>query len=144
MRLFVLILWLLPLPAAAWEVTIGPVCTLVHETDTARVTLTHDPGPPRYTITVTRRDAPWSPAGVFGMRFDGPRPGTISTDRHVAGDGGASLTVTDRGFGNVLDGLQFNRTATAFTSAGETVTLPLDGAAQKVQLFRECRPEGLV
>ena len=62
----------------------------------------------------------------------------ISTTRHVLDEGGRRLTVTDRGFGNVLDGLQFNGRAIAI--AGDTVVaLDLAGAAPEVEVFRACR-----
>lgn len=128
---------LLATPLQAWEAVPGPVCTLVHDAPDAAVRLTYDPRIPEYAITITRRTAPWAEGDVFALRFDGPRSNMISTDRHVPGDGGLSLTVTDRGFGNVLDGLQFNDTATALIG-DDAVALPLDGAGPAVQAFREC------
>lgn len=71
------------------------------------------------------------------MRFDGARPNTIATNRHQLGQNGAALTVIDRGFGNVLDGLEFNDTATAFTET-QSVAIPLAGAAPEVRKFRTC------
>ncbi len=143
MRLFVAAI-LIPLPSTAWEATVGSVCTLTHETADARVELIYDPAQPLYSITVTRREDPWAPAQFFGMTFSGERPNTISTSRHVLADDGASLTVTDRGFGNVLDGLQFNESAIAFTASGQSVPLSLDGAAPEVEIFRTCADAGLV
>ena len=125
-------------PAAAWEFTPLPVCTLSHDTATASIAVTWDPSRDEaYAITLTRRDAPWPARDVLSMRFDGPRGLTISTGRHRLSDDGASLTVTDTGFGNVLDGLQFNEMATAFVDGAE-VALPLDGAAGPVEEFRTC------
>ncbi len=136
MRLAV-VLCLLALPADAWEFTPAPVCTLSHETPDATVTLTWDPRRPEpYAIAVTR-GASWAGAPVFAMRFDGPRGNTIVTDRHAISDGGRTLTVTDRGFGNVLDGLEFNDSATALLGE-EAVPFPLDGAAGPVRAFRAC------
>ena len=132
----VLALLLLALPARAWEFRAGEICELVHEAPGTAVRLTYDPRLPEYTITL-RRAAPWPVAPVFAMRFDGPRGLTISTDRHVLSDGGTALTVTDRGFGNVLDGLQYNRTATALTGDA-ALSVPLDGAAPEVAAFRAC------
>lgn len=43
--------------------------------------------------------------------------------------------MTDRGFGNVLDGLEFNETATALLG-DQAVVLSLEGAAPAVQSFR--------
>lgn len=126
------------LPARAWIAGVeGAVCTLDHEAEGVEVRLTHDPSLPLYTISI-RRDAPWPEAPAFSIRFEGPRGLTISTRRHVLDDGGRRLTVSDTGFGNVLDGLQFN--ARALAIAGETVvTLDLAGAAPEVALFRDCR-----
>ena len=98
--------------------------------------LTYDPDGPLYAITVTLPE-PWPEAPSFAMRFDGPQGRTIATDRHQLSNNGRSLTVTDRGFGNVLDGLQFNVSTTAVS--GDTgVTIPLDGAAEEVEKFRTC------
>lgn len=125
------------LPAAAWDFTPLPVCTLTHATATATVRLTHDPAQPEpYAIAVTRA-AGWPAGAVFAIRFDGGRALTIQTTRHVLSDGGRRLTVTDRGFGNVLDGLEFNATATALTGPAAEV-LDLDGAAEPVRAFRAC------
>jgi hypothetical protein len=38
----------------------------------------------------------------------GPRGNMISTSRHALSDDGRTLSVSDRGFGNVLNGLEFN------------------------------------
>ncbi len=128
---------LLASPALAWEFTSSPICTLTHATGTAEVRVTYDARLPEYAIEITRRDTPWSPGPVFAIRFDGPRGLTISTDRHGLGNGGQSLTVADSGFGNVLNGLEFNDTAIALLG-GQTVTIPLEGAAPQVQKFRAC------
>ena len=124
-------------PAAAWDFTPGLPCVLRHDTGAARVELTYDPTQPLYTISVSR-SAPLPDAPVFAIRFDGDAGQTISTNRHVLSDGGRTLTVTDTGFGNVLDGLQFNRTATALIG-GEEIAFPLAGAADPVAAFRACR-----
>lgn len=133
-----LALLLLPLATAApaWEFTPGLPCRLSHATPQARVELTYDPTAPLYSITITR-PVPWPDAPAFGLRFDGPRGLTIGTTRHRLSEGGRSLTVTDTGFGNVLDGLQYNHTATALS--GETaLSFPLAGAAGPVAAFRAC------
>jgi hypothetical protein len=141
MRILILPLLLAASPAFAWEATIGPICTLTHNTPTASVELTYDPAAPLYTITITltRKDAAWPDARVFEMTFDGPNPLSITTNRHALSDNNKALTVSDQGFGNVLDGLQFNDTATAL-SGGAQVSLPLDGTAPAVQAFRDCPP----
>lgn len=135
---FALILSLLASPAVGWEFTPGLPCLLTHEAGQTRMELSYDPTGPLYSITVTRA-APFPEALLFGMRFEGSAPGTISTDRHVLSDAGRSITVTDHGFGNVLNGLQFNHTATALIGT-EAVVFSLDGAAGPVAAFRQCRP----
>ena len=131
---FALLVSLLTTPAAAWEFSSRPVCTLTHETSEVAVKVTYDARIPEYAITLTR-GTPWPAYPIFAMRFDGPRGLTISTSRHTVNEG--SLTVTDRGFGNVLNGLEFNETVLAMTGE-EAVTIPLAGAAQAGQDFRAC------
>ena len=121
-------------PALAWEFTPGLPCILSHDTGAARVVLTHDPTQPLFTITVSGAGA--LPASdVFSIRFDGANPLTISTNRHVVT--GDALTVTDTGFGNVLNGWQFNDTATALIG-GLAIPFPLAGAEEPVRKFRAC------
>ena len=130
------ILLLTATPALAWEARMGPVCQLVHEGETAHVRVTYDPAISEYAIAITPENR-WSPGPNFFIRFDGPRGLTISTNRHMIGDNGATLTVTDRGFGNVLNGIEFNETATA--QLGErAVVIGLDGAGPAVRAFRAC------
>ncbi len=124
-------------PAGAWEFTPSPVCTLSDATASASVKLTFDPGQPDPYTIVVKGPAPWPNAPVFSMRFDGAQGLTISTNRQTLSDGGRTLTVTDKGFGNVLNGLEFNSTATAL--AGDAaIPFPLDGAAPAVKAFRAC------
>ena len=131
-----LILALLASPGLAWEVsTDGPVCILTHAEADIAIRLTYDPGPPLYSITLTRSEDDWPEAPVFALQFTGPQPNLISTDRHVTN--GPALTVSDRGFGNVLDGLQFNDRATALIG-GTEIPFPLDNAADAVAAFRTC------
>ena len=126
----------LTIPAHAWEFTPGLPCLLTHETAQARVELTYDPTQPLYSITI-RRAEPWPKTPFFEMAFDGPRGRRIGTDRHHLSEGNRALTATDRGFGNVLDGLQYNDTATAI--AGDVaIPFPLHGAAGQVAAFRAC------
>jgi len=128
---------LLPLPLHAWEAgTEGRLCTLTHAEGPAAVRLTYDPAGPLYSVTVTG-PAPWPAAAVFAIRFEGGRALTITTDRHVLSGDGRALTVTDRGFGNVLNGLEFNATATAITGDA-ALAFDLAGAAPQVQTFRAC------
>lgn len=124
--------------AQAWEFTPGLPCRLSHDTPEVRVELTFDPRQPLYTITLTR-PAPWPDAPELSMIYQGPFGRTISTDRHVLGDGGRSLTVTDRGFGNVLAGLMQDQSFTVATG-GTSITVPLAGAAAPAAAFASCRP----
>ena len=124
------------LPASAWEFEVRDVCLLTHRMDAADIEVSYDPSIPEYAIRITRTP-PWPGGPVFAIRFDGPRGLTISTDRHELSAGQATLTVTDKGFGNVLNGLQFNRTATAILG-DEALSISLDGAAEPVEAFRAC------
>ncbi|MBF9043033.1 hypothetical protein HKCCE4037_06830 [Rhodobacterales bacterium HKCCE4037] len=131
------LLILIATPAPAWEAGVdGALCTLSHAEGEVEVYLTYDPSGPLYTITM-RGTAPWPDAPEFGIRFDGARPNTILTDRHELSGDGRSLGVSDRGFGNVLDGLQFNEVATGFSGAA-MVSVSLEGAAPEVEAFRAC------
>lgn len=123
-------------PALAWEFTQDTLCRLTHENAAVDVEVTYDPANPEYAIHL-RRAEPWPVSPVFAIVFEGVRPLSISTDRHSLSDGGRTLSVYDSGFGNVLNGLQYNSTATAFVlDDGETVSLA--GAAREVELFRAC------
>ncbi len=123
-------------PALAWEFTPGEVCELRHRESAAEVLITYDFAVPEYAIAVTLNGA-WSPGSVFAIRFDGPRGMTISTDRHVISGDGKTLTVKDRGFGNVLNGIEFNETATALLN-NQGIVVTLDGAGPAVRAFRAC------
>lgn len=138
MRL-VLLLTLLASPADAWEFTLGLTCVLTHETPEAEIELTYDPTQPLYSVTV-RQNTPLPEGGVFSMRFDGPAGLTISTTRHSLSSDGRAVTVVDTGFGNVLDGLQFNTTATALLG-DRAISFPLAGAAKPVSAFRLCQAQ---
>lgn len=130
-------LLLTTLPAQAWIASNdGPVCTLIHSEAVAGVVLTYDPSGPLYSIAITR-DVPWPDAPVFAMRFEGAAGLTITTDRHQTSPDGLTLTVTDRGFGNVLNGLSQNQIAVA--QAGDAVVaFDLSGAAPAVAVFETC------
>ena len=125
-------------PAAGWEFSATPLCMLRHDTEAASVRIIRDPDATEpYALTVTRAVG-WDAAPSFALRFDGPRRLTIATQRHRLSPDRRTLTVTDRGFGNVLDGLEFNDRATAVTGSAE-VGFGLDGAAEAVRAFRACR-----
>ena len=122
-------------PASGWEFSPRPVCTLIHDEGAARVVVTHDIGRAEpYTISVSGAQS-WMDGPVFSVTFKGARGLTISTDRHVLA--GGTLSVSDSGFGNVLNGLEFNQTATA-TLGTQSVTVSLAGAAPEVRKFRAC------
>ena len=124
-------------PAIAWEFSPVPVCTLRHDEGGNSVTLTWDPSQAQaYAIALSRGES-WPEGAMFAISFDGPRALTISTNRHVLSDEGTTLTVTDRGFGNVLDGLEFNETAIAALD-GAQIAFSLAGAAGPVRDFRAC------
>jgi hypothetical protein len=129
-------------PAAAWEFTDRPVCTLSQDTAEVGVKVTFDPAIPEYAIALTLADGVWPIAPVFAIAFDGGWPITIQTDRHVITDAGRTLTVRDSGFGNVLDGIGRNRVATAL-APGVAVAIPLDGAGPPLAAFRDCPQPGL-
>ncbi|PWJ22262.1 excinuclease ABC subunit B [Jannaschia seohaensis] len=130
-------LLLIPGPALAWEFSPLPVCTLRHAGEAAEVVVTYDPSLPEYAISVTLAEGTWPAAPLFAIAFQGGAALTITTDRHVRSPDGRTLTVTDRGFGNVLNGLEFNGVAQAM-SGGRTVPVALDGAAAPVRAFRGC------
>ena len=137
MMRYLIALMLTALPAAhvhAWEFAPAPICTLTHSEAETGVKLTYDHASGLYAIAITTTQG-WPAAAAFSIRFDGGRSNTISTTRHQTD--GATITVTDAGFGNVLNGLEFNDTATAFTDTAAT-TFSLTGAAEPVQKFRDC------
>jgi len=123
--------------AQAWEFSDTPVCTLVHEEGGAAVRITYDPRAPEpYAIAVTR-GASWPAGPVFAMRFEGGASRTIFTERHRLSPDGRAVGVSDTGFGNLLDGLEFNARVTALL--GDSATgFSLAGAAEPVQRFRAC------
>lgn len=126
-----------PTPAAAWQAgTEGPLCILSHDQGAISVRLTYDPRVPLYTIAITAAET-WPVADGFGIQFVGEQPNTIQTNRHVLSPDLRTLSVSDRGFGNVLDGLQFNETAIAMSGL-TAATVSLEGAAPAVETFRTC------
>lgn len=138
LRALPLMLALVASPALGWEFTPTPVCTLSHEGTEAAVKVTYDPRQPDpYAIALTLPGAVWPAGPVFTITFEGVRTLTIGTDRHRVSEDGAMLTVTDRGFGNVLDGLQFGGQAVVRLD-GVTARVPLAGAAEPVDAFRAC------
>ena len=139
MRLALIILpLLLSYQAQAWTFTPGLICELEHEKPSAKIALTYDPAKPLYSVTISRPGAlPQEP--VFSMRFVGPAGRMISTNRHTFSQDGSAVTAEDSGFGNVLDGLQFNDIAEAILG-DTTIRFPLAGASEPVARFRACKP----
>lgn len=131
-----IVLVLISSPALAWEIVPSRVCELRHEEDSGRIRITYDPAIAEYAISINR-DQAWSDGEVFSIRFAGQRDLTISTSRHVISDGGATLTVTDKGFDNVLNGIEFNHTATAMLS-DQAIIFSLVGAGPAVRAFKAC------
>ncbi|WP_342076370.1 excinuclease ABC subunit B [Yoonia sp. SS1-5] len=129
-------------PAAAWDFSPSPICTLTNTSEIGSVTVTYDARLPEYSIAITLADGRWPDAPVFGMAFDGDRPISIQTDRQQISEDGQTLTVTDRGFGNVLNGLEFNLLAMAQTG-DRRVLIPLTGIGPAITAFRNCPADQL-
>ena len=123
--------------APAWEFSPLPICTLSHAVDQADIVATYDAALPEYTITITLRDGQWPDSAAFSIIFAGGRALTIGTDRHQLSPDRRALSVADTGFGNVLNGMQFNQKMVALTGAAR-VEVPLTGAADPVAAFRAC------
>lgn len=142
MRILSFALCTLALPATAWEFSPSPICTLTHRSEAGSLTVTYDASLPEYAIEITLAEADWPDSATFAMGFLGENPISIQTDRHVRSDDGRSLTVTDRGFGNVLNGLEFNTVAAGF--AGEfSVSFDLTGIGPAITAFRNCPADNL-
>ena len=131
---FLLLLCVFATPAHAWDFSPNPICTLDHSETQIAVQVTYDPATALYAMALTRPQG-WPDDPVFSIRFDGSRPLTISTTRHRIS--AETLSVADTGFGNVLNGLQFNTSATAFTATTD-VRFSLEDAADPVEQFRAC------
>ena len=125
-------------PAPAWEIRPGPVCEMAHEGEAGTVRVTYDPAIGEYAIMLTRMQGPWPDAAAFAITFRGAQGLTISTGRHVLSEGGRTLTVRDRGFGNVLRGLEAGGSARAFAGAA-AMEIDLAAAPPVVAAFRACR-----
>lgn len=133
-----MILALLPLPAAAWEFSPDPICTLSHSTQQGQIVITYDASLPEYTLAITLSGAPWPREDTFYLVFLGPPERLqIGTSLHQLSEDGQTLTVRDRGFGNVLNGLEFRDVGVA-RSGSRLVDLEPDSAGSAVQAFRAC------
>jgi len=135
-------LFFLATPAAAWEFSASPICTLTDSSAKGEITVTYDAAIPEYTITVTLPEGRWQTGPVFGMTFANDRPISIQTDRQTISPDGRSVTVKDRGFSNVLDGLEFNTRAYAMLG-DTTVGFDLSGIGPAMTAFRACPAAGL-
>lgn len=133
-----LILALMPLPCLAWEFSPDPICTLIHQSDMAEIAVTYDARLPEYALFITLRDGVWADASTFQLIFGGGIGGAIGTTQQTISTDGATLTVRDSGFDNVLDGLEFNRRMGVLTDAQMLFEVLLDDAAPAVQAFRAC------
>ena len=128
---------LLAAPALSWEARVEDgLCVLDHSAEDAELRVTYDPSQPLYTIALSRPQA-WEPGPVFSIQFEGGRALSISTTRHRLDAEGRRLSVSDTGFGNVLDGLQFNDSAVAATGTDQ-IRVSLEDAEPAVAAFRSC------
>lgn len=132
-----LTLIVLACPAAAWEFSDSPVCTLTNNSDAGTLTVTYDAALPEYSITITLPRDIWPEEPQFAISFEGTAPIRIQTDRHERSANGHTLMVTDSGFGNVLNGLELNSRAYA-TSGETTVGVSLEGIRPAMEEFRNC------
>jgi hypothetical protein len=130
-------LLLLTTPAHAWEFTPSPVCTLTDTQDTGTLTVTYDASLPEYAIEITLENGTWPEAPAFGLAFAGGDALSIGTNRPMISGDGRTLTVKDRGFGNVLNGLEFNTRAYAMAD-DFTVGFDLTGIKEAITAFRDC------
>ena len=133
----VLPLLLLASPAAAWEFSATPICTLSHTAAAGTITVTYDASLPEYALEITLPDGTWPNEQLFGMAFADDSPINIQTNRHELSNDGRTLMAKDRGFGNVLAGLEFNSRAYAI-SGDKTVGFSLDGIKGPMTDFRNC------
>ncbi|MEM1301161.1 MAG: hypothetical protein AAGH17_01155 [Pseudomonadota bacterium] len=141
MRVFAILLSLLASPSTAWDVTTGAICVLEDQQSGVAVTLTYDPEGPLYSITVTT-PTPWADGPVFAIAFLGANPLQITTNQHVLSEDKRAVTVVDRGFDNVLNGMEFNTTAIA-SLAGREVAFDLQAVDDPMQPFKNCAPQPL-
>ncbi|WP_179379681.1 excinuclease ABC subunit B [Jannaschia marina] len=135
MRTLVLFLLCLPQAVAAWTFAPEPICTVADTQDAVTIEVTFDPATALYAIAFTRA-AGWPDTTTLALHFDrGMGDLTITTDRHVVE--GPRLSVTDRGFGNVLRGLEFFGRATLLMD-GLTLGFDTTQAGEPVRAFRDC------
>lgn len=133
-----LLLIFAPLRAEAWAFSADPVCTLSHNAPWGELRVIFDPARSEpYAISLSMAGA-WPEGPSFAILFVGPQGRTIATNRQSLSEDRRTLTVTDRGFGNVLDGIEFNARAYA-TLADIALPIDLSGAAGPMARFRACK-----
>ena len=125
------------LASASWRFDETTACVITGETPETVVVVIHDYQAGRYTIAVSQTGRTWVPGPDLSIAFQGGRELVIGTDQHFLSDEGDVLMVSDRGFGNVLDGMQFNQRMTIKTG-DHSVEVNLNGAAPAVAEFRDC------
>lgn len=128
---------LLGSPALAWDFSPDPICRISEKQDLVEINLTFDHASGVYAIAFTKLEAPWDQGQQFSIRFEGPRPKLIRTDRHVFSVDGYTLTARDTGFGNVLDGLQYN-TLAALETGDERIFIQIHKSFPAMEAFRKC------
>ncbi len=121
----------------AWTFTPSPICTVEHQTELIELELTYNHASGVYALKLTKPELTWDASRKFSMRFEGSKPIFISTTNHEFSSDMKSLIASDSGFGNVIDGLQFNTLAAAITD-NERIFIPLTGAEPKIDAFRNC------
>ena len=136
MRLLAL-LAVLPCPALAWDFSPVPICTLSHQTPDAEITITFDPAVPEYALFLTRHTGPWPDSDTFTIQFLGGQELAIGTTRQTISPDGRTLSVRDRGFGNVLDGIGQNTSLEAILG-DTTVRIGTEDAGPALAAFRDC------
>lgn len=124
-------------PATAWDFAETNVCTVTHDASNVFVAVTFDPTTEIYELTLTLKNQTWGNGHAFRIVFDGQNPIVIGTDRQTLSEDQTQLRVSDRGFGNVLDGIQFNETMTA-SLEDQSIAISLTGAAGPMAAFRLC------
>jgi hypothetical protein len=120
-------------PAQAWEFTPTPVCTLTDASSPTDLKSTYDGE--LYTLVLSNAEG-WPNNPIFSIRF-APLGPYISTSKHQIE--GSTLTVSDTGFGNVLNGLQINQTA-QITLGDMVRDIDLKSARAPVGAFKRCEP----
>ncbi|MEM7243261.1 MAG: excinuclease ABC subunit B [Pseudomonadota bacterium] len=123
--------------ASAWTFSPDPICRVTEKQQLIEIDLTYDHATEIYAIAFTKTEAPWAQSQEFSIRFEGPRPKLIRTNRHQFSADGFTLTASDTGFGNVLDGLQYN-TLAALQTGDERIFIQIHKSFPAIEAFRKC------